>query len=138
MKKQISFENRKFIKVKNAKKNFLCALCKAPREMRYSKHLSEKNYIQIIVLSLFLMFCLYPLMRFNGAFIIFIVWPTFELVNKFLYRKEIPCPYCGFDATWYRRDIKVARKKVEEFWNSFPEPDKLATDEGKESSRIAH
>ena len=138
MKKQISFENRKFTKVKNPKKQFLCALCKAPREMRYSKHLSERNYLQMIIISLCLMAVLFPLMRFNAAFIIFVVWPAFELVNKFLYRKEIPCPYCGFDATWYRRDVRIARKKVEEFWNSFPPPDNMANDTEKNDQPTAH
>jgi len=118
--KQISFENKKFVKIKNAKKSFVCALCKAPREMRYSKNLEDKNYLQIIVLSAFLTWCLFPLMEFNAAFVVFIVWPVFEMVNKSLYRKEIPCPYCGFDATWYRRDVKMARKKVSEFWEKNP------------------
>lgn len=44
------------------------------------------------------------------------VWMSFELINKMLYRKDIPCPYCGFDATWYRRDVKIAHKKVQEYW----------------------
>ena len=31
-------------------------------------------------------------------------------------KSEIPCPYCGFDASWYKKDVKIARKKVQEFW----------------------
>ena len=38
------------------------------------------------------------------------------MINKLLYRKEIACPYCGFDATWYRRDVKKANELVKDFW----------------------
>lgn len=45
-----------------------------------------------------------------------------EIANKMLYRKEIPCPYCGFDATWYRRDVTVANQKVKDYWQqNFPD-----------------
>mgnify|MGYP000150273209 CR=1 FL=1 len=110
--------SQKFYKVKNPKKKFLCALCSAPREMRYSKNLSFKNYLQIIVLSLFLAWCFSPLMGEKSLYLFFIVWLSVELANKLLYRKEIPCPYCGFDATWYRRDVKVANKMVKNFWKN--------------------
>lgn len=105
-----------FVKVKNPKKEFLCALCSAPRQLRYSKNLSRKNYLQIIVTSVVASWVLFPLMGLNSLFSVFFVWTAFEVTNKFLYRKEIPCPYCGFDATWYKRDIKLARRKVEDFW----------------------
>ncbi len=112
-----NLRNKKFFKVKNSQKDFLCALCKSPRQMRYSKNLSEIKYIQIILLSAFLSWSGYEYIGLKSLSAILIVWPVFELTNKLLYRKEIPCPYCGFDATWYRRDVKVAKKKVEEFWS---------------------
>lgn len=50
------------------------------------------------------------------------LWIAFEVVNKILYRKGIPCPYCGFDATWYRRDVKIAHQKVRDYWKlNYPE-----------------
>lgn len=109
-------KNKKFFKVKKANKNFLCPLCSAPRQMRYSKQLNEKQFIQIFVLSAFLSWAFFPIMGLKALTLIFLVWIGFEVVNKLLYRKEIPCPYCGFDATWYRRDVKVARKLVDQFW----------------------
>lgn len=33
------------------------------------------------------------------------------------YRKEIPCPHCGFDASWYKKDVKVARRLVAAYWS---------------------
>ena len=53
---------------------------------------------------------------------IFPAWMIMEVGNKLLYRKDIPCPYCGFDATWYRRDVKIANKMVKDFWKTnYPE-----------------
>ncbi|MEX0798738.1 MAG: hypothetical protein WEB87_07100 [Bacteriovoracaceae bacterium] len=109
--------NAKFYKVKNPKTSFLCALCRAPRQMRRSKNLSIKNYLQLLVLAVFIGWLCFPLMGLKSLYLLFVLWPMVEMTNKILYRKEIPCPYCGFDATWYRRDVKVARRKVEEFWN---------------------
>ena len=103
-------------KIKNPARKFLCALCATPREVYYAKNLSRKNYVQIFSLSAFLSWGLWPLVGPKGLNVWFLVWAIFELVNKLLYRREIPCPHCGFDATWYRRDVKVAKKKVEEFW----------------------
>lgn len=57
-------------------------------------------------------------MQEKVVFIFFLILAAFEMINKHLYRKEIPCPYCGFDATWYRRDVKVARQKVENFFSN--------------------
>ncbi len=108
---------KRFFKVKKPSRKFICALCESPRQMKYKKNLDEMNYIQIAVLSAFLSWALYPLMGAKALSLVFILWPTFEVANKLLYRKEIPCPYCGFDATWYRRDVKVAKQKVEQFWS---------------------
>lgn len=119
--------NKRFYKVKNAKAHFLCPLCRSPRDMFYHKNLNEKQYIQILVITGSLIYFLFPFMGLKALSMIFIVWPAFELVNKMLYRKEIPCPYCGFDAMWYKRDVKVARKKVEEFWQgNVPNKEQIA------------
>ena len=115
-KKVHPLQNSKFYKVKNPVRNFLCALCDSPRSLRYKKHLSAYHFVQILVLSLALMWFSHPLFGEKVFFIPFITWLGFEFVNKLLYRKGIPCPYCGFDATWYRRDVKLAREKVKEYW----------------------
>lgn len=111
-----SLKDKRFFRVKNARHEFLCALCSSPRQMRYSKNLAPRNYAQVFLLSITLMWLLFDFMREKVIFIVPVVLIVFEVVNKMLYRKEIPCPYCGFDATWYRRDVKMARSKVEQFW----------------------
>jgi hypothetical protein len=110
-------KNKKFFKVKNSKKEFLCALCKSPRQMRYSKNLSKMVYLRLLLLSSFLIWALHPAMGVKAILIVLPLWPIVEFANKILYRKEIPCSYCGFDATWYRRDVKVAKRKVDAFWS---------------------
>lgn len=79
----------------------------------------------MIFTTAFLTWALVPLMHEKAVFIFFIVWPSFEIINKILYRKELPCPYCGFDATWYRRDVKVARKIVKNFWDKKNTPQEV-------------
>lgn len=139
MNKVNPLQTGRFYKVKNPKKNFLCALCSAPRQMKYSKNLAGKNFLQIIVLSSFLSWAFFPLMGGKALTLIFPVWMLVELVNKMLYRKEIPCPYCGFDATWYRRDVNIANNKVKAFWNeNFPDlvnkPEPLVVDNDNAAS----
>ena len=118
IKKDIPLKSARFYKVKNPRKHFLCALCRAPRQMKYSKNLNWKNYLQLTILTAFISTLLYPFMGIKGVFVCLFMWPIVEMTNKLLYRKEIPCPYCGFDATWYRRDVKVAKRKVENFLTS--------------------
>jgi len=50
-------------------------------------------------------------------FIFFIVWSVFELSIRTDFKKQVPCPHCGFDATWYKKDVKVARQVVKDFWD---------------------
>jgi hypothetical protein len=50
-----------------------------------------------------------------------IIWGLFESIHKSLYRKDLKCPYCGFDPKWYKKDVKLARQKVEEFLKQNPD-----------------
>jgi len=114
----MNLSERKFFKIKKANNSFLCALCSAPRQMRYKRSLSVKNYFQLTLLAITLTYFLYPVFGMKTVYLYFIVWLAAEITNKALYRSELPCPYCGFDATWYKRDVRVARTKVEEFWSA--------------------
>ena len=67
-------------------------------------------------MSVFTGWLLFPFMGTKTVLLTFPIWMLVEVVNKLLYRKEVACPYCGFYATWYRRDVKVANKIVKEFW----------------------
>lgn len=109
---------KRVYKVKDAVVEFLCPLCSAPRGLRYRSKLTQKNYVHIIMINLVLGLLLFNLMSFKVIYLFFLVWAAYEAVHKMLYRKEIPCPHCGFDATWYKRDVKIARKLVHEFWDA--------------------
>lgn len=115
-KKVSALETKRFYRVKKPVREFLCALCSAPRQMKYSKNLSAFNYAQIALISVVLIWSLSSLMGAKALFMVFPVWLCFELGNKLLYRRELPCPYCGFDPSWYRRDVTVANKMVKNFW----------------------
>ena len=72
----------------------------------------KQNIASIVLISI-----TFPLMGAKTFFWPFVVWMFFEGIRKILFRREIPCPHCGFDATWYRKDVKVARQQVQEFWD---------------------
>jgi ribosomal protein S14 len=64
---------------------------------------------------------LYPWLTWKGIMGLPIIWAIFESTHKSLYRKDLKCPYCGFDPKWYRKDVKLARQKVEEFIKQNPD-----------------
>ena len=115
-------QSKRFYRVKKPAREFLCALCSAPRQMKYAKYLSWMNYLQIALVSAALVWILFDWMGAKALFLTFPVWLCFELCNKLFYRKELSCPYCGFDPSWYRRDVRVAHKMVQQFWQkNYPE-----------------
>lgn len=103
-------------RLKNPASKYLCALCGTEREIKYKKGLSPWNYFQIGVITCFIAVLLSPWFGWKGVFLFPIIWGGFEISLKMLFRKDLPCPHCGFDPVWYCKDVKVARKKVENFW----------------------
>lgn len=93
---------------------FVCALCHAERVMKHKRNLSYFNYIQLALVLVVTSYFLYPILGLKVLGLNFLLWSAAEFTNKLMYRKELPCKLCGFDALWYRRDPKVARRKVEE------------------------
>jgi hypothetical protein len=107
--------------MKKTSKDCFCALCRSPRKLRYSRYLSKQNYLQILVLTLGFTASVSPWLSWKGALSLPIIWALFESIHKSLYRKDLKCPYCGFDPKWYKKDVKLARQKVEEFLKENPE-----------------
>jgi len=103
-------------KLKNPRMEFFCPLCRTKRGFSCSPRLSKKNYLQVFFLSLILTLALYPFLGVRAGVVLFLVWGAMEFSLRVLFKKEIPCPHCGFDATWYKKDVRVARQKVKEFW----------------------
>ncbi len=108
-------ETRLF-KFKKPVMKFFCPLCSTARAFTISPRLSPKNHIQIALITLSLIGMTYSFMGWRAIFWFFFVWSAFEFAVKVLFKKEIPCPHCGFDASWYKRDVVKAREKVNEFW----------------------
>lgn len=107
--------------MKKPLKDCFCALCRSPRKLRYSRYLSGAHYFQILVLTLVFAAGTFPWLHWKGGMALPIIWAIFESIHKSLYRKDLKCPFCGFDPKWYRKDIKLARQKVEEFLKQNPE-----------------
>ncbi|MBC7715218.1 MAG: hypothetical protein H7177_17870 [Rhizobacter sp.] len=103
-------------KYKNKDRNFFCPLCRTERNVTTSPRLTKKNIVQITLTSIMIAAALYPLVGVNGGVVFFAVWGFFELAIRSDYKKQIACPHCGFDATSYKRDVRVARQQVADFW----------------------
>ena len=97
-------------------KNFYCPLCRTKRAIVHNYKLTKQNFIQIFLITIIINLIVYPFTGAKGLFFIFLVWGAFEFFKRSLFKKEIPCPHCGFDASWYKKDVKVARRLVKEFW----------------------
>lgn len=103
-------------KHKDPKMEFFCPLCGSKRAFHSTPRLSIKNYLQLTLCSLLTGSALYTVMGPRSFFVFFIFWAIFEAGIRMNFRKEIPCPHCGFDASWYKKDVKIARRLVDEFW----------------------
>lgn len=103
-------------KYKNKNRNFFCPLCRTERNVTVNPRLTKKNIVQISLTTVMLGSLLFPVFGPESFFVFFAIWGFFELAIRSDYKKQISCPHCGFDATLYKRDVKVARQKVTDFW----------------------
>ena len=117
MKKALDPLESRTYKYKNVNKAFYCPLCRTERAITISPRLSKKNYVQFLLSSIILGAMFYPIMGIKCFFLFFVCWAAFELTVRTNFKKQVPCPHCGFDATWYKKDVKVARQLVKEFWD---------------------
>lgn len=109
--------DKRTYKVKNAAMSFFCPLCTRERAITLRPRLNGMHYIQIAIISVSLIALTASRMGAYSIAFFFITWLSFEAGVRILFRKEVPCPYCGFDASWYKRDVKVAKRLVQEFWD---------------------
>lgn len=101
---------------KNVYFKFFCPLCRTERAFTIGPRLTLINYCQILFLTFFFSAILWPWMGAKGLFLGLIFWAGVEWGRRVLFKKEIPCPHCGFDASTYKKDVKRAREQVLEFW----------------------
>lgn len=117
MPKYKPLESRTF-RYKNPSMEFFCPLCGTQRAIVTAPRLSAKNYLQMILLTTMTTMALWNVMNWRSVFFFFFYWALFEGTRRSMFRKEVPCPHCGFDASWYKRDVKMAKQLVHNFWES--------------------
>lgn len=115
---QLPFYKKPVFRPKNPALRFLCPLCGVERALRLRQHMSFRNYLQILCISSLLALILYPLMKERVFYCFFVVWAIYEWSYRVLFRRELPCPHCGLDAFWYKRDVTIAKKRIKKFWSS--------------------
>ncbi len=97
-------------------KQFFCPLCKVERKLEYRSKLSVRQYFQILLIYMFISLFTFSSMGVYSIVFLFLTWSIFDFVNRSLFKNNIPCPHCGFDASWYKKDLKTTRTLVEKFW----------------------
>lgn len=102
-------------------KEYFCACCRSPRRLKYQRNLKASHFAQIFILSAFVSMILYPWLGVSSFLSSILVWVIFEGTYKSLYRRDLVCPYCGFDPKWYKKDVKFARQKIEDFLKQNPD-----------------
>ncbi len=107
---------RPWYRIKKAQMSFLCALCGSQRQMSLRSRPSVRNYIQMTLLISLVCALLWPWMDYRGLVFAPFIWVLWELIHYGLFRRQLPCPHCGFDVAWYAKDVRVAKRKVREFW----------------------
>lgn len=115
---------------KKSSMDFFCPLCRTERSFTTNFRLTPMNFLQMSIIAVVLTGLFFPWLGLKGGFIFFVIWGAFDFSSRVNFRKEVPCPHCGFDASWYKRDVKVARKLVHEFWNH---EENRSTKEGSET-----
>lgn len=122
---------------KSANRDCYCALCRTPRALQYDSNLSARHYGQIALITVILTWALFPVLEWKTLGSFFILWAGFEFTRKSLYRRDVKCSTCGFDPTWYRKDVRIARKHVENFLRDNPDSPLLRTRKTPSTSEIS-
>ena len=112
----MSYDRRPY-KLKSAVFEFLCPLCGVERGISVHYKLTTKNFFQIGIIGLVSFLISFTFMGLGGLIVFPVVGISFEFVRRAIFRKEIPCPHCGFDAVWYKKDVPKARDLVHQFWD---------------------
>jgi len=112
-----ALETRTYV-AKKPSLEFYCPLCRSKRYFQYRPHLSRRQYVQVLLATMVVSLATFSLTSWRCFIFFFIFWSIVEFFNRCLLRKEVPCPYCGFDAAVYRRDVKQAKADVQAFWQA--------------------
>jgi rubredoxin len=95
---------------------FYCPVCKAQRRSFYWPSPRPKHYTQFAVFAAILTGSLWSFFGFKGLFLNIPVWGFFEFFYRARARQSLICPHCGFDPYLYKHDVKLARQKMNRFW----------------------
>ncbi len=102
---------------KNPQIKFFCPLCRSEREITVKPKLNSKHYLKISIITLVFSLITFQWLGVVSFSSFFVFLALFEVGVKIRFKKELPCPYCGFDASWYKKNVVVAREKVKQFWD---------------------
>lgn len=95
---------------------FFCPVCKAQRRSFYWPSPRLKHYISLSIFAILITLIMYPFFGMKGFVVNLPIWVVFEFVYRARARQSLICPHCGFDPYLYKHDVKLARQKMDEFF----------------------
>jgi hypothetical protein len=101
---------------------FFCPICKSERRSFYWPSPRPRHYAMVAVAGAVLAGGVWPWTGFKGLFLALPLWAAFEFIYRAKARQSLVCPSCGFDPYLYKHDVKLARKKVEQFFEKKKQP----------------
>lgn len=96
---------------------FYCPLCRKPRASQIRPEVGTlKHFLQVGILTAVVTLALYPWFDWKGVVSFLPLWVIFEVSYRSKVRQSLKCLNCGFDPVLYLKDVGLARKEVESFW----------------------
>lgn len=98
-----------------------CALCGVPRFVSVdSPKLTPFQHIQVVLVSVFIAWALFPVFGVGSMFLYPFVWAAADLGKKGVFRRGAQCKACGFDAITYKKDVRKAKQLVKKHLDNLP------------------
>lgn len=95
---------------------FICPVCKAERRSTYWPSPRPQHYIGLFMTTVLSTMLFWKVFHEKGVVLGFIYWALFEFFYRARARQSLICPHCGFDPYLYKHDVKLARSKIEKFF----------------------
>jgi hypothetical protein len=105
-----------FYHYKEGKMHFFCPLCHSHQSTNTIRRVGPKHFAQLGVLTLAISIAGWPIFGWNGLYLFFPFWLSFELFYRMRKRQALICQSCGFDPFLYKQDVRRARAALKEHW----------------------
>ncbi len=114
-----------FYYFREGKLHFFCPLCHYHQSTNTIRRIGRKHFAQLALVTIACTVAGWPIFGWNGLYLIFPFWLSFELFYRLRKRQALICESCGFDPFLYRQDVRKARAALKEHWQKKIETENL-------------